>query len=352
VLTVAGAVRLSRLYLRCSTCRVGGFPLDEHLGVQGMLSRRAQRLLCLAGASWSFDRASEHLQELCGLQVSDTTIREVCQPHGAAGRRWQQDDATASRAFREAPGETEFSTDGTSVNTTAGWREMRVGVFAKRERGQPLRLPQWRERTLPKPTARVAHAGLVRSAAWGGQWRRWAARLGIQQTAELTVLADGARWIWKQAAQQFPDAQGVLDIYHVSAHLHQTAAVLHGEGSEAARRWVEQRRQCLLQGGAAALLDELAGERRQTRSQRKRASLLALADYVAPHVDHTPYRERLARGQTIGSGLVEGACKTVIGRRLKQTGARWRVRRVERMANLCCLLYSDQWNTYWTAKAA
>jgi hypothetical protein len=45
--------------------------------------------------------------------------------------------------------------------------------------------------------------------------------------------------------------------------------------------------------------------------------------------------------------MVEGACKTVVGRRLKQTGARWRVRRAERMASLCCMLYGDQWDAYW-----
>ena len=31
------------------------------------------------------------------------------------------------------------------------------------------------------------------------------------------------------------------------------------------------------------------------------------------------------------------------------TGARWRVRRVNRMAGLCSLLYSDHWDAYWAA---
>jgi hypothetical protein len=43
---------------------------------------------------------------------------------------------------------------------------------------------------------------------------------------------------------------------------------------------------------------------------------------------------------------VEAACKTVVGRRPKQTGARWRVRRVERMASLCCVLYGERWEAY------
>jgi len=37
----------------------------------------------------------------------------------------------------------------------------------------------------------------------------------------------------------------------------------------------------------------------------------------------------------------------MIGRRLKQTGARWRVRRVNPMACLCALIHADQWKTYW-----
>jgi len=49
---------------------------------------------------------------------------------------------------------------------------------------------------------------------------------------------------------------------------------------------------------------------------------------------------------------VEGACKQVIGRRLKQTGARWRVERLNRMAELCCACYSDCWDGYWSSLAA
>jgi hypothetical protein len=352
VLTVTGVVQLKRRYLRCPAGCGGRFPLDERLGINGYVSGRAQRLLTLAAASWSYDQSAELLQEFCGLQVSDTTIRSTAQEHGEQMRRWQQQHPAACTAFAQARGEAEFATDGTSVNTTKGWREMRLGVFAKRRRGRPQSVVRWEERHLPAPTARVAFAGLVRAESFGGQWRAWASRLGLKQTNELTVLADGARWIWKQVDRHLPGAQGVLDIYHASAHLHQTAAVLHGEETKAAHRWVEERRRVLLQGGASALLNLLTQERKTLRSPRQRASLDDLSAYLRPHVDHTPYRQRLANGQTIGSGMVEGACKTVIGRRLKQTGARWRIRRVERMASLCCVLYSRQWDAYWSRAAA
>lgn len=345
-------VHLQRRYLRCPAGCGGIFPLDERLGIKGYLTWQAQQLLSLAAASWSYDRAAEHLHAFCGLRVSDTTIRAIAQEHGGHLRRWQQQEPAAGAAFRRAPGEAEFATDGTSVHTTQGWREMRVGVFAKRPRGQPQTVARWQERHLPAPAARVAFAGLVRADSFGGQWRQWAGRLGLKQTKELTVLADGARWIWKQLERHLPGAQGVLDIYHASAHLHQAAAVLHGEQTPAARRWVDGRRRSLLQGGAATLLKILAEERKTLRSPRHRASLDGLCAYLRPHLEHTAYRQRLRNGQTIGSGLVEGACKTVIGRRLKQTGARWRIRRLEKMATLCCVLYGRQWDAYWSRQAA
>ncbi len=67
--------------------------------------------------------------------------------------------------------------------------------------------------------------------------------------------------------------------------------------------------------------------------------------------EHLDDAAHLAAGRTIGSGMVEGACKNVIGRRLKQTGARWRIRRANRMATLATTLYSDEWDHCWNSAA-
>jgi hypothetical protein len=341
VLTAAGAIRLRRLYLVCPRCGASHYPLDDRLGITGFVGPGARRLLCLAGASWSFDRAAAHLKEFCGLAVCDNTIRAVCDGQGAALRAWQRQDRAAGRAFRAAGGDVEFQTDGTSVNTTGGWREMRLSIFAKRGRAQPARGPRdWQQRGLPAPHARVIQAAIRTGEQLGAGWYRQAGRLGIADLGDVTVLADGARWIWVQVAEQLPGARGVLDIYHASARLWDAAQRRFGEGTPAAAAWVAERRGTLLRSGAAGLLAELPADGWEV-----------LHSYFEPHVEHTGYAERLAVGQSIGSGLVEGACKQVVGRRLKQTGARWKVRRAERMATLCAVLATDQWATYWDAAA-
>jgi hypothetical protein len=325
----------------CPACRGSHHPLDERLGVTGFVSPGAQRLVCLAGASWSFDRASANLDEFCGLSVCDNTIRAVCHRHGGAMRDWQRDDPCASAAFRATDGDVEFQTDGTMVNTTNGWREMRLSIFAKRHRCAPARgTRRWQQRDLPKPHAQVIQAAIRTGEQLGPSWWRMAVRLGLSDTGAITALADGAKWIWNQLAEHLPGVAGVLDIYHASAHLGGAAHAHFGEGRAEAGAWVARRREALLRGGAVALLGELAG-----------AEWNGVRGYFEPHAGHTGYAERLRLGQSIGSGLVEGACEQVIGRRLKQTGARWKVRRAERMAALCAVQATDQWTTYWAHAA-
>jgi hypothetical protein len=241
----------------------------------------------------------------------------------------------------------EFQTDGTMVNTWEGWREMRLGVLAKRERGRPATADQWDARRLPAPQARVLFAGIETAEHFGPRIRRWAGRLGIRDPSAVWVLGDGAEWIGKQAAVQLPGSRGLLDIYHAAEHLADCAKALYGEGAAEVSAWVGAGRRALLTAGAAGVQAHLAAARAGVRSAAKRGALDDAVGYFERRADYLGYAGRLTLGQSIGSGLVEGACKQVIGRRMKQTGARWRVRRANRMATLCCTLHGDTWAPYW-----
>ena len=144
----------------------------------------------------------------------------------------------------------------------------------------------------------------------------------------------------------------VLDISHAGEHVAATSKTLFGEGTSEAKAWTDSGRDALLHGGWDAIVEQISEAKLLVTIDSNRESLRQLKEYLLKQADHLYYKERLVEGRSIGSGQIEGACKNLIGRRLKQTCARWRVRRVNRIASLCSLVYSDLWNTYWTTTLA
>jgi hypothetical protein len=317
------------------------------MGIIGGRTRQAERMLCLAGASWSFAQASAYLDELSGLKVSANTVRSVCGQEARRIEQWQANCPAAGEKYRKTPGNDEFQIDGTCINTNEGWKEMRVGVFAKRMPGPAATPREWNTRKLPSPGARVAFAAIEDHEAFAARWPVVASRLGIRPNARLDVWADGARWIWERVNFHFAFARGTLDIYHALEHLSAAAKTLFGEGTDVAAGWQDQARQALLTEGLPGITRLIDQTRVNAVRAPQSAGLSNLTDYLRPHAQHLNYAERLATGRPIGSGLVEGACKNYLGRRLKQTGARWLIPNANRMATLGSLVYANQWTDYW-----
>ena len=342
-------MKLGRVYFVCRRCRRGRHGADRRLGLVGGRTRQAERMISLAGASWSFAQASGYLDELAGMKVSAGTVRSVCQQEAVRIEAWQANSPQAGAAYRKTPGIDEFQIDGTCVNTREGWKEMRLGVFAKRAPGAPAAPSEWTTRRLPAPAARVAFAAIEGHDAFAARWPAVASRLGVRTSAPLDVWADGAKWIWERVSFHFPYARGTLDIYHALEHVAAAAQEVFGEGTARARAWQDEVREALLahgHAGAQRLIDQTAAS---AARPRQHAALKSLAEYLRPHVHRLNYAQRLAVGRPIGSGLVEGACKNYLGRRLKQTGARWLIPNANRMAVLGSLVYADQWNDYWAS---
>lgn len=363
-MTVAGAVSVERKYFRCIGCKQGVIPFDDWAGVgKSHLTVGACRLACLAASSWSFDKASEHLFEFCGLSISDQTIRRVADADGTLAAAWLDTAYAATTRFTGASGagvQTEFSGDGTMVNTVAGWKEMRVTALGKRRAGASVDPNSWEQiehRDLPAASARLVTARFADCEQMGAVWKAQATRLGLGDGGGgggVSVLCDGAKWIWNQIELALPRAEQVVDIYHLSEHVHQCAGVLEGEHTPAAAAWAGRTMMDLVRHGPAPTLSRLDGLLACWDKQRPAAqkSLAGLIGYIRDNQTRMNYADRLRRGLPIGSGQIEGACKTVVGRRLKLNSARWRPERAEHMAALRALDYSDLWPTYWSAKAA
>lgn len=318
---------------------------------QRSLTEAARRMVTLAGTSWPFDRAADHLKTFCHIEVSDDTIERVCQEEGERATRWMSASEEPTKAYAKARGLPEFSTDGVKINTVNGWREMRVSVLARREPALSCDPKDWDRRVLNVPTVRLASCRIADADHVGAGWKRLSRRVGLARSDQLSVIADGAKWIWEQAGKRLSkQAKWCVDVYHVSHHLHDCGKSIFGEGP-AARTWAHERLMHALSHNGTKLIERLENER-ATLSARQRPALDALLGYLRDNRDRMWYRERLAAGLPIGSGLIEGACKNTIGHRLKANSARWRVRRAERIGLLRCLDDSDLWESYWSARAA
>jgi hypothetical protein len=79
---------------------------------------------------------------------------------GGADRRLPGGVPTVAAAFADAAGDVEFQVDAAKVNTTGGWRDMKIGIFARRERGAPVTPAEWDQRPLPEQTTRVGFAAI------------------------------------------------------------------------------------------------------------------------------------------------------------------------------------------------
>jgi hypothetical protein len=348
-MTALGAVALWRAYFACRACGTGGYLADRLLGLDGFLTRRATRLVCLLGGQNSFAVAARLLAECCGWGVSDETIRRACQAEATRIAAFRSDSPVLAEVFSAAPGDVEFQADAAKVNTTGGWRDMKVGIFARRERGAAATPAEWDTRDLPAPTTRAAFAAIEAIDDFAPRWGAWAARLGLEDLTTITVLGDGAEWIWNAASRQFGASDQVLDIYHAAAYVADASKGLFGEGTAAAASWLGRGRGLLLSDGWAGLCDHIGATLTGSPDLAGHAALGTLTGYLAAHTGRLNYCHRLYTGQSIGSGMVEGGAKNLVGRRLKQTGARWEVENVNRMAELCCLTYSDHWDLYWAS---
>ena len=350
-MSAVGAVAFTRRYWQCRCGRAGAYAADALLGVEGeRYTKAVQKHCCRLAAETSFAATSEHVHEMLGVGVCPETVRALAERHGQAMARFQARDTASEQAFQEAQGEVEFTTDAGKVNTREeGWKDLKIGVIAKRPAGAPTPVGQWNKQRLPAATMVLALAMIATSAVFRKSWRPRLRRLGVTCWASVQVLADGAGWIWKAVQRALTGCVQTLDFYHACQHLHRCAERIFGEGTGAKRAAYRHARGLLLRQGWAGVchwVSALLAVEDEAERERRRRATERLVGYFAKHSGRLNYAERLQAGRAIGSGQVEGKAKT-LGLRLKARGARWKRRHVLPMASLVCVRHSSQWEPYW-----
>ena len=157
--------------------------------------------------------------------------------------------------------------------------------------------------------------------------------------------APSAAWIWNFADEHLPGAVQIVDLFHAKEHLFDAAKAIYGPTSDLAAQWGKARRDELDRHGAGPVIDEL--RRHADRCEAARREL----DHFTANRERMDYPAFRAKGLCVTTGVVEGACKSVVGSRLKRGGMHWTVNGANAIIALRCAIDSKRFDGYWKRQA-
>jgi hypothetical protein len=361
--TVVGEARLRRAWYHCARCKRGRghgrglAPRDAELGVAGTsLSPGLAAMAATAGAAVPFARAARLLRELAGIRLTVKRVERSAEAAGAAGAAATRAEArlVARRKVvplppSPLPDKLYAVIDGTGVPVTrketegrdgkgedgrARTREVKMAVFFTQDKvdedGYPVR-----DRASSSYIATFEPA-----SQFAGLVKAEGIRRGSDHVRQMTVIGDGAAWIWNIASDKFPGATQVVDLYHAREHLHSLSRSLEFMLGDRKDEWLAARLEDLDYG----YIDGIeAAVRKYPLEGVKKDEVDKELGYFLANAPRMRYHWFRSRGLFVGSGVVEASCKTIVGQRLKQAGMHWTVAGADAIIALRCREASSTW---------
>lgn len=361
-----GQVVYERAYYHCPHCHHGDFPTDAEFGIAERKTPAVREVVSLMGQLQPFDDgATKALPKFSGLSISAATVRRITEDVGqdVVERRAAGESFGPERAWkwnRDAQGRTVgyVSLDATSVP--------QQGPHAERAEG---RMPWVGEVFNPQPThepvrrRRVGDAryvsGLMSLPEISRQLRRECRAVGLGQVEVIVALSDGGNGLENALLQAVAglgpaDIEFILDFHHVTDHVQEFANALFPTAEAARQAQMEAWCHQLKHQGGRALYEELQQRDLTSAAAAVQQAWQSLLGYLRNNLHRMDYPRYVARGWQIGSGMIESACKTVVCRRLKEGGMRWREPGTTALCQLRALYRSEPavWNAYWSRAPA
>lgn len=353
--TILGEVPWQRTAWRCPECGKICYRADEDLDVvRTCFSPGARRMMAHLGAKECFRESAEDLALLADLRVNAKDVERTAENTGELVEGWMSRQASLAtlQTPEDAPEILYVEFDGTGVpvrkseladsrgkgpDGKARTREVKLGcVFTQTgldEDGEPRRDP-----------ASTSYVGAIASSTdFGYRIHAEAARRGLCNAGRVIALTDGAAYNKTIIQEHFPQSIHVLDHYHAQEHLGdflREACRLPADGPD-----FETMSKLIWQGRIEELIQRM--EHMLARSGPRRKKGKAEIRYFKNNAYAMRYADFRKAGIFIGSGVIEGACKTLIGQRLKNSGMFWTVRGANAIIALRCCLASNRFEQFW-----
>lgn len=343
--TLLGVVEFERVRLRCPRCGQEIYALDEAIGLESgesvTLGVRERSLW--AAVEVSYEKAHEFLEKFTGLEVSRKKIHGMALEEGERIGGWEEQ--RRKRVFEEgrgveggraerSPEVLYVQVDGTAVNgRRAGeWMECKVGAsFSERMKVSKDRV--WLR-------DKKSYASIEGIEVFGEKFFLECVRQGVLKAKEVIFIGDGAHWIRTLKEGYFPEAIGVLDIWHLEEEL-KWALGEEGQGV------IEELKGLAFQGKGSEIIQRLMGEGARVGEIERRKKILEAMTYVRNNLD---WIANIPRVKGYGSGPVEKTVDITVARRLKRRGMNWNRGGANPLLKLRLLKLNGDWENYWTQR--
>ena len=367
-----GEVTLRRVWGYCPKCKQWSAPADHAIALPQSEQNTPLygETLAYLGTKLPASEAAEVVERVLGDAVAPSRVERQTRRAAQKALEQREEDVQAalSTAERHAfarehaaglPKE-EFALliliDGWMIRERDHWGQSE----AMRRQGQdPKRWHETKTARIYRLPASEWHEGAVASLAGSNYvatrteaepfselvWTE-ALRSGLLQARRVLVVADGGAWIWNIARDRFSFAQGTLDFYHACQPMYAVAAAIFGEHTAEAKAWFEPLRHQLRHGGEAGVLHSLADLKALIEDETARAVAQRETEYLERHRDHPGYEAKAQRGEPVGSGAIESACKQYQVR-FQRGGQFWGRNWDEGLLELKSRQLAGRWNDLW-----
>lgn len=166
---------------------------------------------------------------------------------------------------------------------------------------------------------------------------------------EIIFLGDGAKWLWDNVDEYYPNCVKILDFFHLSEYVWEVAKEGFLDNIDKQNIWVST--QLLkLKESKHSELEFLSFD---NKTEKLNDKIKALKTYLKNHLDMIDYKTYLEKGYMIGSGVVESSNKKVVTQRLKQSGMFWSNKGANAVMFIRALYLSSSpsWNNLWAVNA-
>ena len=331
-------------------------PLDCYLGIAGLPFKITPSAM-LKIAYWaqnqlSYKRAGEAIYEIMKIKVNDETIRAVTDFVGkvifdadckkAVESMDMLNKGTLSFPMNRS-GVLYIQTDGAALNTRkqdengSTWRENKLGeVFSSNN------IRYWTDRKGNKQH-RILKKEYISYIGSASEFKKHllalALRNGYGRYKETVIISDGATWIRHMVEELFPDAQQILDYYHLCENVNTFAKHLFGMDESKYRPWAKDICGKLKKGGFRQVLNELNA----LPVAKLNNCPINLLGYITNNINNIDYADYEKKGYFIGSGAIESGNKIILQDRLKRAGMRWNVDTAQAILTLKSKVESKLW---------